>query len=526
MGGIGVENGEAVKALDAVKERLDTATGSSCSTRPTPTTTSNSARSRRIRPATRRTRASSATTIPWIIIAETVVGRGDRAFEYWKKIAPAYREEISEIHRLEPYVYAQMIAGKDAVRHGEAKNSWLTGTAAWNFVAVSQYLLGIRPDYDGLIIDPCIGPEIPEFTVTADIPRGRLHHQRPQRRRQGRHGDRRRGSGSRATSCRLLRREPACGLTWWSEAVRLVSLLPSATEIVYALGLGDQLVGVTFECDEPPAARQEKAVVVGGRDTTGMTPGDIDTYVREHLAAGGDLYTLHADALAGLEPDLILTQDLCRVCALPSDHVEQALAHLGCRADVLTLDPYRLDEVLDTILAVGARTGVSGRADDLVAQLRDRLAAVAAVVAGRPRPRVAVVEWVDPPFVAGHWVPDLVTAAGGEAVAARPGRRSVQTGWDDFVDAAPDIVLVSPCGFHLDGAADQARAVAQRLPGAGDLGRRRRRLRGASRPAAGRRCRDHRGDPASGSDATAESVGRPSNPLMRGLGQGHRREAA
>ena len=247
--------------------------------------------------------------------------------------------------------------------------------------------------------------------------------------------------------------------------MRLVSLLPSATEIVYALGLGDQLVGVTFECDEPPAARQEKAVVVGGRDTTGMTPGDIDTYVREHLAAGGDLYTLHADALAGLEPDLILTQDLCRVCALPSDHVEQALAHLGCRADVLTLDPYRLDEVLDTILAVGARTGVSGRADDLVAQLRDRLAAVAAVVAGRPRPRVAVVEWVDPPFVAGHWVPDLVTAAGGEAVAARPGRRSVQTGWDDFVDAAPDIVLVSPCGFHLDGAADQARAVAQRLPG-------------------------------------------------------------
>jgi cellobiose phosphorylase len=102
---------------------------------------------------------------PWVIIGETVVGNGARAFDYYKRIAPAYREDISDVHKLEPYVYAQMIAGKQAVRHGEAKNSWLTGTAAWNFVAVSQHLLGVRPGYDGLVIDPCIGPEIPEFTV-------------------------------------------------------------------------------------------------------------------------------------------------------------------------------------------------------------------------------------------------------------------------------------------------------------------------------------------------------------------------
>ena len=101
-----------------------------------------------------------------MMIAETVIGRGDRAFDYWKKIAPAYLEEQSEVHRLEPYVYAQMIAGKDAVRHGEAKNSWLTGTAAWNFVAVSQYLLGVRPDFEGLRVHPCIGSEIAKFTVT------------------------------------------------------------------------------------------------------------------------------------------------------------------------------------------------------------------------------------------------------------------------------------------------------------------------------------------------------------------------
>ncbi len=101
-----------------------------------------------------------------MIIAETMIGRGDRAFDYWKKIAPAYLEEQSEVHRLEPYVYAQMIAGKDAVRHGEAKNSWLTGTAAWNFVAISQYLLGVRPDFDGLRVHPCMGGEVGKFTVT------------------------------------------------------------------------------------------------------------------------------------------------------------------------------------------------------------------------------------------------------------------------------------------------------------------------------------------------------------------------
>jgi iron complex transport system substrate-binding protein len=248
--------------------------------------------------------------------------------------------------------------------------------------------------------------------------------------------------------------------------MRLVSLLPSATEIVYALGLGDDLVGVTFECDEPPSARSDKAVVVGGRDTRGMTPAEIDTYVRERLAAGGDLYTLHAGALADLDPELILTQDLCRVCALPSEHVEEALDHLGCRSDVLSLDPHTLDEVFETFQAVGARAGVPERADDLIERLRIRLDRVAAAVAGRPRPRVAAVEWVDPPFTAGHWVPDLVRAAGGEPVAARPGARSVQTAWAEFAAAEPDVVLVTPCGFHLDGAARQAATVVPHFPNA------------------------------------------------------------
>ena len=245
----------------------------------------------------------------------------------------------------------------------------------------------------------------------------------------------------------------------------MVSLLPSATEIVYALGLGDQLVGVTFECDEPAAARRDKTVVVGGRDTSGMDPAAIDAYVRAQLAAGQDLYTLHADALAGLAPDLILTQDLCRVCALPTGHVEDALGYLGCSADVVSLDPRSLDEVLATIVTVGQHTGTQQRAARLVAALRARLAAVADRVAGQPRPAVAVIEWVDPPFTAGHWVPDLVTAAGGRPVAARPGGPSVQSSWDQIAAAGPEVVVVSPCGFHLDGAAAQAELAARQLPG-------------------------------------------------------------
>jgi iron complex transport system substrate-binding protein len=247
--------------------------------------------------------------------------------------------------------------------------------------------------------------------------------------------------------------------------VRLVSLLPSATEIVYALGLGGDLVGVTFECDEPPAARQEKTVVVGGRDTRGMTPGEIDQYVRIETAAGRDLYTLHARALADLAPDLILTQDLCRVCALPSGHVQDALTYLGCHADVLSLDPHTLDEVLDSISAVGQRAGAPDRAAQLVKGLRGRLDRVAAAVAGLRRPRVAVIEWVDPPFTAGHWIPDLVSAAGGQPVAANPGARSVPGSWPAIAAESPELVIVAPCGYGLQGAADQARTVVQALPG-------------------------------------------------------------
>lgn len=248
--------------------------------------------------------------------------------------------------------------------------------------------------------------------------------------------------------------------------MRIVSLLPSATEIVYALGLDDQLEAVTFECNEPAVARQDKAVVVGGRDTSSMTPADIDAYVRDQLASGGDLYTLRQDALADVRPDLILTQDLCRVCAVPTGQVREAVTHLGCTADVLTLDPHSLDDVLVSITRVAEAGGVQRTGEILVERLRSRLDRVRDRVADRPRRRVAVVEWIDPPFGAGHWMPDMVRVAGGEPVACRPGRASVPTSWAEIAAEDPEVLVVAPCGYSLEGAVEQAHQVADFLPAA------------------------------------------------------------
>ena len=245
---------------------------------------------------------------------------------------------------------------------------------------------------------------------------------------------------------------------------RIVSLVPSATEIAFALGLGDQVLGVTFECDQPPHARQGREIVVGGLETHSLDPAAIDALVRQKVADGEQLYELSLEAFQRCRPTLVLTQDLCRVCALPSDDADAAVAHLGCDALVVTLDPHDLAGVLDTIVAVGDAAGVAPRAHALVASLRARLTRVADLVKGRPRPRVFVLEWTEPPFAAGHWVPDLVTAAGGEPVLAHPGARSVPTSWEAIAAARPDMILVAPCGFDLDGATALAHSVLEHLP--------------------------------------------------------------
>jgi len=247
-------------------------------------------------------------------------------------------------------------------------------------------------------------------------------------------------------------------------AVRIVSLLPSTTEIVFELGLGDSLLGVTFECNFPSSARVGREIVVGGMDTKHLSPEEIDQLVRERLAAGDELYRLDDDALRRCDPDLILSQDLCRVCAVPSGDVDAAVARLQCRAEVLQIDPQTFDEVIDSVNTVARAAGVPERGDALVAQLGERLGTLARLLEGRARPTVFVLEWIDPPFVAGHWVPDIVERAGGRPVLARPGAKSVPTDWDAVATVDPDHVVVAPCGYGLDGAVEQTLAVLDRLP--------------------------------------------------------------
>ncbi|HET7822499.1 MAG TPA: ABC transporter substrate-binding protein, partial [Ornithinibacter sp.] len=218
--------------------------------------------------------------------------------------------------------------------------------------------------------------------------------------------------------------------------MRIVSLIPSATEILFAVGAGDDVVGVTFECDHPAQAR-ERRVVSSTTLPEGLTPREIDDAVARAVAAGEDLYRLDANALTDLDADLVVTQDLCAVCAVDVTAVDDALAHLGCTADVLTVDPHSLDDVLDSVVAVGRATGHEGGALTLVASLRERLDAVRTRVAGRERPRVVVLEWTDPPYAPGHWIPEMVTAAGGEPVLGAAGEKSVRVTWDTVHAARP-----------------------------------------------------------------------------------------
>jgi iron complex transport system substrate-binding protein len=247
--------------------------------------------------------------------------------------------------------------------------------------------------------------------------------------------------------------------------VRIVSLLPSATEIVFALGVGDDLVGVSFECDHPAEART-KPVVSGTAlpADAPMTAGEIDETVRARMAASEPIYTLDRERIQAARPEVILAQDLCEVCAVPSGAVEEALDVLGCHAEVVSLDPTRLDEVIECVEQVGAVVGRQHVAAELAATLRGRVDAVRRLVAGQERPAVLALEWSDPPFDAGHWVPDQIEAGGGTPVLATAGARSSELAWVDVagVDASPLVVLFIPCGYGLAATVEEGRALAER----------------------------------------------------------------
>ena len=246
--------------------------------------------------------------------------------------------------------------------------------------------------------------------------------------------------------------------------MRIVSLLPSTTEILFAIGAGNDVVGVTFECDYPAEARS-RSIVSTSAMPEGLAPAEIDAYVVGAMARGEDLYHLDAGALAGLDADLVVTQDLCAVCAVDVSVVDDALAHLGCTAEVLTIDPHTLDEVFGSIGTLGRATGHESEADALVAAQRARLDAVRERVAGRPEPRVMFLEWTDPPFAPGHWIPEMIEAAGGEPLLGKPGAKSERVLWEQVHEADPEVIVVAPCGFDLAGC----QALADELVGSGVL---------------------------------------------------------
>jgi iron complex transport system substrate-binding protein len=244
--------------------------------------------------------------------------------------------------------------------------------------------------------------------------------------------------------------------------MKIVSLLPSATEIVYALGLGDALVGVTDECDFPPEAVTKPVVsrsaLPQGRP---MTSGEIDRSVRERIEAGAPLFLLDTEQIRREQPDVILTQDLCRVCALPTGEVDAALAHLGLATDtkVISLDPRTLEDVIEQLETVGASLGVEDRGRDLAAGLRARVGSVRSTAVRLPTIGVVALEWWQPPYVAGHWVPEMVEAVGATDLLNEKGQPSRVVTHRQIRDANPEVLVFMPCGYYLEEAEEEVEAV-------------------------------------------------------------------
>jgi iron complex transport system substrate-binding protein len=232
--------------------------------------------------------------------------------------------------------------------------------------------------------------------------------------------------------------------------MRVCSLLPGATEIAFALGLGDDVVGVTHECDYPAEARQKPVVVRSLIDSNRMTSLEIDQWVSERLRSNKGLYVIDEKRLREAAPDVILTQGLCDVCAIDYNEVVSASESLEKKPKIVSLTPNCLTDVLNDVARVGEATGQGHRAGRLVRELEQRISAVREeVTRSSARPRVACLEWFDPIYAAGHWVPEMVELAGGHDVLGRKGEPSAKIDWHKVVEFAPDVILLMPCGFDV-----------------------------------------------------------------------------
>ncbi len=247
--------------------------------------------------------------------------------------------------------------------------------------------------------------------------------------------------------------------------MRIVSLLPSATEIVFALGLGDELVGVTHECDYPPEALSKPRVTSTSLSPEAHTSREIDDGINRLLGEGKSIYHLDRDLLEQLQPDLILTQELCDVCAVAYTEVNRVAASVSSRPRVISLEPNNLEQVLECILTVGSLTDALETAETYVASLRQRLDAAASTAMRRPR--VYCMEWLDPPMRAGHWIPEMVELAGGEESFANRDQPSTKTTWQEIEAYGPEVAVLMPCGFDLPRTLEEAPLVTQGLQKAG-----------------------------------------------------------
>ena len=240
--------------------------------------------------------------------------------------------------------------------------------------------------------------------------------------------------------------------------MRIVSFLPSATELAFALGLGDEVVGVSHECDYPAEAKTRPVVVHCAIPLDDLLPAEIDSAVSTQLRVGGSIYTVDTDLLRALEPDLILAQDLCEVCAPSGNETDRALAALDGRTRILTLAPRCLREIHENLRQLGEATGRADVAETLITASTVRLARLADDLRGVPRRRVFFVEWIDPIFCGGHWVPEMIELAGGFDALGQKGGDSVRVPKQDVLQWAPEVVVISPCGAHLESAAEQGSA--------------------------------------------------------------------
>jgi iron complex transport system substrate-binding protein len=242
--------------------------------------------------------------------------------------------------------------------------------------------------------------------------------------------------------------------------MRVVSLLPSATEMLFALGLDKEVVGVSHECDFPAQVR-DKCVVIRSRIPHDASPSEVDGLVRECVSRGESLYSVDAEALHALAPDLIITQDLCHVCAASPDDLATALAGFGRRPEVLCLNPQDLGDVWRDILWVGEETGRGPRAEAVLKQIGARLGTLERQLESlSERPRVGFLEWLQPFYVGGHWVPEMIELAGGEDIFGSKGTPSFRVPLEDIIEAAPEILLIAPCGYGAEQARNEYRTMA------------------------------------------------------------------